>query len=332
MSVFTPILAPIEPQAVRSMIEEKLDGVLALIQENNRRVARINEAKDTDPNNTEYLDKVWARIAAEESDPEIVAAEKRYQQAVARQEKELKAMRDAVKARHVGERLSEEDIAKLRKDVNDGKSVITSSVTAATAFGEMADQMLKLVDKQPKDAAGNPVDVITFMPQPDSLLNVRGRKATSSASEGGYATRLSEAKVDGKSTNKELKRKGKIVSAAHFNHVAETLSRMWDGSQFPQNMVTALEVEEMYYASLEKPFRDSASMPEVHEFKFVKDITVQSPNDDSTKSEPHTAVIEITKWTVAGSSDDDNADNAESSDAKPEGENAEGQQELPANA
>jgi hypothetical protein len=320
MSVFTPILAPIEPAPVRSMIEEKLDGVLALIQENNRRVARINEAKDTDPNNTEYLDKVWARIAAEESDQEIVAAEKRYQKAVAAQEKELAAMRAAVKARHISERPSEEEIAKLRKDVNDGKSVITTAVTAANSFAEMADQMLKLVDAQPKDKDGNPVGVITFMPQTDSLLNARGRKAASSSNEGGYATRLSEAKVDGKSTNKEMKRKGKTISAAHFNHVAETLSRMWDANQFPQNQVTALEVEEMYYASLEKPFRDSASMPEVHEFKFVKDVTVQNPNDDSTKTEPHTAVIEVTKWTAAGSQESDD----ENTDAK--------QEEIPANA
>jgi len=303
MSIFASVLAGMnQPEPVVKMIDDKLSAAVALIRENNSRVAKINEAKNTDPNNTEYLDAVWARVAAEESDPEIVAAEKRYEKARAAAEKELLAMRDAVKARHIGERLSEEAIQKLRKSVNDGKEAISDAVKSAQAFAEMADQFLLLAGNSPKDKTGAVVSVITLLPEADSLLNVRGRKAASgnSGGEGAYATRISDAYIDGKRVFKEVKNKktGVMEEKAHFNYLAIDLSKRFNEGQFPENQVTALEIEEAYYRSASKEFRVSADMPETHEFTFEKSITVQVPNSDEKKSEPHKVVISVTRWTA----------------------------------
>lgn len=300
MSIFTEVLAKTnQPEPVVKMIDDKLSEAVALIRENNSRISQINEAKETDPNNTEFLDKVWARVAEEESDPEIVAAEKRYEKARAAAEKELTTLRDAVKARHIGERLSEEEIQKLRKSVNDGKDAIAAAVTGAKSFAEMADMFLALTGNSLTDKSGEVISVLTLLPAVDSLMNVRGRKAATGSGDGsGYSARISNATIDGKRVFKSVKNKktGEMEEKAHFNYIAEELSRKWNEGQFKENQVTALEVEEAYFKSAGKEFRVMADMPDVQEFKFVKNITVQQPNSDETKSEPHTVVIEITKW------------------------------------
>lgn len=294
-NVFEPVLAPIEPAPVRDMIQVKLNEVLALIQENNRRVARINEAKATDPNSTEYQDSVWKRVVSELSDPEIVAAEKRYQKAIKEAETQLVILRTKSKD-HMQAPLSETEVQALKKSVNEGKATISEAITGAKAFAEMADQMLTL--------AGKPVEngVISLMPQPDSLLNSRPRKSTASANSSGdgYSTRVADITLDGISTNKEVTVKGEKVQRGHFNFAAETLSRKWDAAQHSENTVTAVELEEAYYASYQKngkavDFRIATDMPEVHEFKYTRDVVVQNTNDNSTRTEPHTVVISVTR-------------------------------------
>jgi hypothetical protein len=297
-NIFESILAPIQPEPVRSMIQVKLNEVLALIQENNKRVARINEAKATDPTSTEYQDAVWRRVCAAEEDAEIIAAEKRYQKAVKESDAQLKLLRE-LSVKHMDKPLSETEVQDLKKLVNEGKATISEAVAGAKAFAEMADTMLALTGNPVKDG------VISLMPQPDSLLNSRARKSTANAGGGDkpYATRVSDITVDGKSTNKEVTSKtDKNVkeNKAHFNFAAETLSRKWDSAQHKENLITAVEIEEAYYASHSKDgkpveFREAADMPEVHEFKFTRNVVVQNANDNSTRTEPHTVVISVTR-------------------------------------
>jgi|SRR5690349_15422763 len=305
------MLSLIEPEAVRNQFLEKLGGVAKLIHENNSRVAAIKEAKATDPNNTEHLDAVWHRVIAEKiNDREIIEAERRFQKAEAEREKQLGILREAAKARHIRPPMSDEEIAKTRKLVNESKSVIADARKGAEAFAEMADTMLKLVGKEVEGG------IITLLPKAESLLNTRGRKSSSSGGEKAYATRLVEAEIDGKSTNKMKKNKDGVMAPwAHFNNVAEELSKQFNSEGFPQNAVTPIEIEKAYYDSKDATFRESSEMPEDHTFTFTKDIAVQVPNSDDTKMEPHTKQIRIVRWTK------DTAGLNEES-AKAEGENA----------
>lgn len=310
------VLARIDVEPVRVMVFEKLNAAAELIRENNKRVLAIREAKDTDPNNVEYLDNVWKRVIAEGTDDkEMIQAEKRFQAAAKAYEKELAALRNAAKERHIQPPMSEEDQQKTRKAINEGKTIIANARAAAESFAEMADKMLESTGKQGVEGG-----VISLLPQVESLLNTRGRKA-SGGTDGGktYATRIVEAFIDGKSTNRQVKRKGEMVNAAHFNYIAEELSKAFGSATFPANEITAEEVEKAYYDSKGAAFRDSGEMPEDHTFDFTKEITVQNTNDDSTKQEPHTKKIRVIRWTkeTAGvddapaKSDDKPADNAD---------------------
>lgn len=291
------------------LFTEKLGSHYALVQQNNRNVARVQESKNTDPNNTDYQDATWARVVAENADPKMVAAEKKYQKLIEQSELLLAELREGAKA-HMQPALSEEEIQKLRKTVNDGKSVIADSAKATTAIAEMADQMLTL--------AGAPVEggIWSLMPQPDSLMNARGRKSSGSKSEGGTNfTRVIDIQVDGEAANKTVKgRDGSETVKAHFNFAAERLSRKFNASQFPENEVTAEELEQAYYASNNTAFRDSGSMPTIHEFAFSKTVKVQNPNDDSTTDVLQMVTVNVTKWTRETAGLETNEENAEKSE------------------
>jgi hypothetical protein len=294
--------------SVVPMLSEKLGSHYALIRKNNRNVARINEAKETDPESAEYQDSTWKRVVAESADPEMVKLDARRQKLIAEEQKILMQLRE--KARnHMEPALSDDEVQRLRKEVNDGKSVISASVTANAAIAEMADQMLTL--------AGKPVEngIWSLMPQPDSLMNTRGKgKSKSSESGEGYATRLVEAFINGKTTNRNVKRKGKDVFAAHFNYVAEALSKEFGDKEFPGNIVTAEEVERAYYGSKGVEWRASDEMPADHTFEFTKEIEMRNGADNSVKKMPVTKSIRVVRWTkeTAGK---------EGELAKPEGEN-----------
>lgn len=313
-----PAYAPVVP-----MLVGKFSDHYALVRTNNSNVARINEARNTDPESTEYQDSTWKRVVAEGGDAAMAKKEARYQKLIAEAEKLLAELRNDAKA-HMQPALSEEQVTALRKQVNDGKKVIEDSVKATASVADMADQMLTL--------AGAAIEggIWSLMPQPDSLMNARGRKSTGNAAKaGGYATRLVEAKIDGKSANRDVKRKGKDVNAAHFNYVAEDLSKEFNDKAFPENQVSAEDVEKAYYASKGVEFRDSESMPEVHEFEFTRTIKVQNPNDDSATEIPVTKRIEVTRWTknTAGLNDDNAEEsgdnNSADNDSAENAENAE---------
>lgn len=310
------------------MLAEKLGTHYALIRKNNRNVSDIQNAGKNDPKDTEVQDAAWERAIADgEATQEMIAAEKRYQKAVSQMMAEKDKLRAAVLAdipKFIGESLSEEAVTKLRKEVNDGKSVIADSVKACAAIAEMADQMLTL--------AGKPVEngIWSLMPQADSLMSARGRKAGKSESSGeGYATRLVEAFIDGQTTNRNVKRKGKEVFAAHFNYVAENLSKEFGDKEFPGNQVTAEEVERAYYDSKGAAFRVSEEMPADHTFEFTKEIEMRNGADGSVKKMPVTKSIRVVRWTkdTAGTEGEIAAD--ESSD---ESQNANQESQEGANA
>lgn len=307
--------------AVVPMLNEKFVAHYALIKTNNSNVLAVREANDTDPESTEYQDNTWKRIVSEELDPEMVKLDARRQKLIAEEQKILATLREKSK-NHMRPALSEEAVQKLRKDINDGKKVIEQSVAASASVAEMADQMLK--------TAGNPIEngIWSLMPQPESLMNVRGKKAAAKSSGEGYATRVVEAFVNGETANRNVKRKGVEVFAGHFNYVAEYLSKMWDDKSFPENQVTSQEVEKAYYDSKGAEFRDSESMPVDHTFEFTKNVKVRNGADDTVKEIPTPVSIRIVRWTketkdAAGTldkSDDNSAEGATDNST----ENAEG--------
>lgn len=300
------------------MLAEKLGSHYALVKTNNKNVAAINAAKKSDPNDPEVQDAAWKNaVESGEADDELTKLEKRFQQIQKQHEEVLAKMRKIAVEKHITPPLSEDEVTALRKQVNDGKSVISDSVKANAAIAEMADQMLTL--------AGKPVEngIWSLMPQPDSLMNARGRKSSGGSSKGdgeGYATRLVEAFVDGETTNKNVKRKGKDVFAAHFNYVAERLSKEFGDKEFPGNQVTAEEVERAYYASKGEEFRNSDAMPADHTFEFTKEIETRNGADGSVKKIPVTKNVRVVRWTKETAGTEGSIADGD----KSEGENAEG--------
>jgi hypothetical protein len=285
-STFGEVLAPVEPEMVRTMITAKLDEALGLINSNNALVARIQESKNTDPENTEYQDATWRRVAAEETDAEIVAAEAEYQALVAQAEELLKVLR-AKSREHMQPAMSEEDIVKARKQVNEGKAAIDAAVISATTMAEMADQMLTL--------AGAPIEggVMTLMPNADSLLNTRGRKSKGGGSKdpAGYAARIGSAAIDGVN----VEQNGKVS----WNILAQNLSDRFNAKRFAGNAVTGIELEEAFYKAIGAEWRDKSNIPDAKEFEFEKNVEVQNTNDDGTTTIPQKVVISFTKWMPA---------------------------------
>lgn len=285
----TAALAPIQPDGVREMIETKLNEFLALIQQNNVNVARVVEAKDTDPESADYQDLTWKRVVNEGTDDALSKKEAQFQKLEAAREKALAELREMSKA-HMKPALSEEEVQKTRKLINEGKSVIADARKVVTGYCEMADQMLTLVSKPVENG------IASMLPEADSLMNARGRKSgKSDSAKGPYAARLANVFLDNEEIVKvRNKRDGSTETITpHMNHIAERLSRKFNEGQFSENQVTAEEIEAAYYDSKKVDFRDHGSMPVEHEFTFTKNITVQNPNDDSTKVEPHSVKVKV---------------------------------------
>lgn len=313
-------------------ITEKLGSHHSLVKENNRRVFDIKNAGKNDPKNTEVQDNAWERAIEDgTATPEMVAAEKKYQKAVEVMEAQRKALRDAVLAdvpKYIGESLTEKQVIDLRKLVNEGKSVIVDSEKACEAIAGMADQMLTL--------AGIPVEggIWSLMEKRESLVGSgsgKGKAKSTSGADGGKATRIVLAEIEGERVYRTQTRKsdGATVKAAHFNYLAEKLSKEFNDAAFAGNQVTAEDIEKAYYDSKGAEFRDSQAMPVDHTFTFTKDVEVQNPNDDSTTVIPQTKNIRVMRWTrenadtvllnkPAESADAENkpAENTESADAE----------------
>jgi hypothetical protein len=270
------------------MIQEKLDNSLSLIIGNNKLVARIQESKNTDPNNVEYQDATWKRVADEGTDQEIVAAEAEYQDLIARAEELLKTLREKSRE-HMQPAMSEEDIAKSRKLVNEGKSAIEESLITAKGMAEMADQMLTLAN-----GGTNPIGeggVISLMPKVQSLIGTRGGKSRGAKPGEGYALRIGSASIDGENVEKN----GKVTWAI----LADTLSNKFNAKAHSENAVSALELEEAFFAAIEQPFRDKTNIPDAKDFVFSKEIAVQNPNDDSVTMVPQNVNVHFEKWVPA---------------------------------
>lgn len=282
------------PQAL-APIKAKVDEAFSLILENNKRVAQVNAAKANDPNDTTFLDSIWA--ANSDQDPEITKLESRYQVLVAEEEKLLKQMRELAK-KQIPEQLSEEETKKTKALVNSSTAAIAKATQEAAAMASIIDSMLT--------AQGKAIDggVISLMPQADSLKNLRGRKAGSGDSKP-YMTRVADVLVDGKSTKNE-KGQGK------FNYAADTISQMWGSESVPANRVTAEEIETAFYKHIGKELRSLSEMelaPDT-EFTFTKTID----NGDGKTETKSVKLNVIGKITLK----QDEPKQDESAEAKPE--------------
>lgn len=296
-SSFGEVLSTIEPAPVREMIVAKLDEHLQLILAQNGRVFAIRESKETDPNSVDYQDATWRRVAAEESDPEIVAKEKKYQTLIAQAEKLLLGYEDKdgkhvdglrdLSKKHMREALSEDEIKAKRKEYNDAKEVISTSRIAAETMAQMADGMLALTGNSFKDG------VISLLPDIESLMNARGKKSSggNTRSADGYAARIGSATIDGEDAAKNEK--------YSFAILADKLNARFNAKRFPANEVTPNEIEEAFYSAAGLSWRDKGNIPETLEFTFTKDVEKQNPNDDKTTSAPETVKIGFVKWVPA---------------------------------
>lgn len=285
MSVFTEVLAQTNlPEPARNMIEDKLSIAMKLIQENNSRVLRINQSKAQDPSNTEYLDSVWK--LNEEKDPEITELEEKYQAVVEEYERLLAALRNSAK-KQIKPPLSEDEAQNLRKLVNESADTMNEARVAAAGMAEMADQMLKL--------AGKPVEggIMSMLPEIESLKNRRGRKAAGGSNQGVYATRVADIQIDGRTTNRTVKKDGVDTIKGNWIYAADALSKQFNSEHVPGNTVAPEELERAYFDSKNVEFRDKASMPETHTFAFTKEIGKPNPNDGEIVKAPVTVNITV---------------------------------------
>lgn len=284
-STFGEVLGAIEPQAVRDMIVAKLDNGLNLTRTYNKTISQIQESSKNDPESTEYQDDVWKRVIREfeagekpDLDPAMVAAEKRYQKAIADAEKQLAILREGSKA-HMDAALSDEEIKEKKKDLNESKNAIVEARNSAKVMAEMADQ---LMGAQPGTTFG-------LMPEMDSMVSIRGKRTSGGKSSGGaYITRIGETTIDGEDAGRD----GKYA----LSMVARKLSERFNFKAFAQNAVTPQELEEAMYKAAGIEVGDKDKLPEEIEFDFQKDILVQNSNDDSTKTEPQIVKLKIKKY------------------------------------
>lgn len=303
-NTFGEVLGVIQPEPVRDMIVAKLDESLNLRKAQNARVYDIRASKESDPNSFEVQDATWKRIQAAEGEKTaeekaITAKANRFDKIAAEYEKLMAELREMAKA-EIKPPLTEDEIKAKRKEYNDAKPVVEASDIAAKTMAEMADGLLKPLGIEIEGG------VFSLMPAVESLMGARGGRKSSGGtrSEGGYATRIGSAMIEGEDASKGDKYSWAIL--------AEKLNARTNAKRFPSNEVTAIEIEEEFYRAAGLEFRDKENIPAELSFTFSKDVEVQSPNDDTTKVEPHKFAIHFVKWAPVAKEE-----SAESNESQP---------------
>lgn len=269
------------PEPALAPVKERAASYVEMVTKSNLLVTQIQAAKDSDPNNPEFLDKLWAQHVSES--PEMAEVEANYQALIEESEKLLVQLREFAKG-HIPERLDAEAEKAARKTVNDMSPTITQARNGLAEMLSMPEAMLKAHGVEfPKDG------LISLLPTPESLKGGgKGRKAAGESSVS-YMTRVNDVLIDGKST--QMNGKGK------FAYAAEKLTVRFNGKTLAQNKVTPEELEEAYFASLpnspEVRSIKSTALPNEHTFTFTKEIDVQNGNDDSFKKEPQSVSLTV---------------------------------------
>lgn len=271
------------PEEGLKPLTDKVADYVALVNQNNEWVAQINVARAQDPSNTEFLDSIWAAKAP--NDDEMAKVEEEYQALVDQTEKLLKKLRDFARS-NIPQPLSEDAVKETRKKVNDAAPTISETRKGIAANFEMLEGILKLTAKDELPEGG----LLSLLPNPESLKNARGRKASTATGEGKkYVTRVGEVLLDGNSTN--------VNGAGKFAYAANALTEKFNGKAIAQNKVTAEEMEEAYFASLpgspELRSLSSTEIPEEHTFTFTKEILAQNPNDDGFTKVPQNVKVTV---------------------------------------
>jgi len=243
------------PEAGLKPIRDKWDEAFNLILKNNERVAQINAARAQDPNNTEYIDSLWKLHA--KNDPKLSETEAKFDAIAEQYEELLKELREFGRTK-VPTPLSEDDAKNVRKAVNESSETIQTAIAGAASMMAMVDAILA--------ANGNsvPGGLISLMPEVDSLKNTRGRKAGTSTTS--YATRIGGFEINGRNIHRDGK--------ANFRYAADSLSTEFGAENFPENKVTGEEIEEAYFAAIEKPFRSVKTADTTKTFEFTKEVKI----------------------------------------------------------
>lgn len=268
------------PEAGLKPLTAKVDEYVSLVTQSNEMVAAINAAKAQDPSNVDFLDTRWR---ANENDERIAETVTKFDAIAEEYERLLKQLRETAREHFVPQPLSEDDAKNKRKQVNEMAPTIAETRKGIQAQLEMVENILKLTGTELPDGG-----LINYLPNADSLKSARGRKAVTASGEvKQYVTRVGEVLLDGKSTN--IDGKGKIAYAAN------SLTEKFNGKTFPQNKVTAEEIEEAYFASrgLENRAEKSTELPDEHTFTFSKTVVVQNTNDDGTTEVPQNVKVTI---------------------------------------
>lgn len=292
------------PEAALKPVTEKVDEYLSLVSESNKLVAAVNRAREENPNNPEYLDKVWKGEYL--SSEEMVEVEAEYQAAVAVAEEKLKVLREFAKGR-IPEELSEEKAKEARKQVNEFSPILAESRKAIAAQVSLVESMLGVFNVAIPDGG-----LVTLLPNAESMKNARGRKATTAAGGiGQYMTRVGDVLIDGESTQRDGKGK--------FNYAADKLTAKWNGNVIPDNRVTPEELEEAFFADgLGKELRSvpGAEIPIETEFEFSKTVKVKNTNDDGFTEVPQKVKLTVRNQKYAELTEKKDAETAENKPAE----------------
>jgi hypothetical protein len=270
MPSFDDLLAKTNlPEPALAPLKKAVSDYVAMVNKSNGLVASINAAKAQDPNNVDYLDKLWR---AKESDSAIAEKVAEFDAIAEQYERLLKELRDHAKGNYIPAQLSEDDAKNARKQVNESAPAISEARKSIAAQLTLVESVLSALGVEIPEGG-----MVTLLPQ----ANARGRKAATAAGEvKTYLTRVGDVLIDGKSTQ--------VNGKGNFRFAAAQLSEKWNSKLMPENEVTGEEIEEAYFASMGKENRSlkSTEIPESHTFEFTKTILVQNPNDDSKTEVP----------------------------------------------
>jgi hypothetical protein len=305
MPSFDDLLAKTNlPEPALAPLKKAVSDYVAMVNKSNGLVASINAAKAQDPNNVDYLDKLWR---AKESDSAIAEKVAEFDAIAEQYERLLKELRDHAKGNYIPAQLSEDDAKNARKQVNESAPAISEARKSIAAQLTLVESVLSALGVEIPEGG-----MVTLLPQADSLKNARGRKAATAAGEvKTYLTRVGDVLIDGKSTQ--------VNGKGNFRFAAAQLSEKWNSKLMPENEVTGEEIEEAYFASMGKENRSlkSTEIPESHTFEFTKTILVQNPNDDSKTEVPQTVKLTVISQQSTKSDTTENAP-AETSEPKTE--------------
>lgn len=293
------LMALLDPGAAKYAMDQ-FEQLVQMIATGNDLQTQVKAADKVDPTDTDWLTARAKEVYDLGKDKQMKAAYSKYIQACEVMNKAEDEIWSLVKEHHMPKTLSDAEKAAKRKQYNETKSEVEKASIALQGISAFSSSMLK-------NMAGTEVAedfMLKGLPELKPLTNTKStrKNATTEGGAGeGNFTGVAEAKVDGaEACYVRSGRDGTETKIWHFNHIASHINKEVNSAQVPQNTVTALELEEAYYASNNAEFRVRKGMPIEHTFKFVKPIVTVNKSDGTETTEERTFEIFIKRHLVRG--------------------------------